>query len=117
MRMPAVFPEAITSLPEADVPFAGVRAYLSQSQDHQVVFMEFEKDLEVAPHSHGDQWAVVVAGRIDMVIGGERRTFGRGDSYFIPAGVEHSASVTAGYAEVAFFGDQVRYRARGRVGA
>lgn len=112
--MPTVFPSAITTLPEADVPLAGVRAYLSQSTDHQILFMEFEKDVRVASHSHGDQWAVVVAGRIDLVIGGEPRTFTKGDSYFIPAGVEHSASISAGYADVTFFADRARYHARGR---
>jgi mannose-6-phosphate isomerase-like protein (cupin superfamily) len=112
--MSAVFPQAIAALPEADVPLAGVRAYLSQSDGHQILFMEFERDVTVPSHSHGDQWAIVVAGRIDLVIAGERRTFRKGDCYFIPAGVEHSASVSAGYADVTFFADRARYLARGR---
>ena len=115
--MPALFPKAITRLPQADVPLGGVRAYLSQSDDHQILFMEFERDVKVPAHCHGDQWAVVVAGRIDLVIGGEERTFVKGDSYFIPAGVEHSASISAGYADVTFFADRARYLARGRARA
>lgn len=36
--MNAFYPEPITSLPEADIPFEGVRGWLSQGPDHQVVF-------------------------------------------------------------------------------
>jgi len=110
--MSSVFPSSILDLPEADVPLKGARAHLSQGSDHQVVFMEFEADAVVPPHSHGAQWGVVVAGSIELVIGGRRHAFARGDSYFIPEGVEHSARVSEGYAEVAFFADRDRYRAR-----
>jgi len=111
--MPSVFPETITRLPEAAVPIAGVRAWLSQSDDHQIVFMEFDREVVVPPHSHGAQWAVVVAGRIELTIGGAPRVYGAGDSYFIPAGVEHSARVSAGYADATFFADRDRYAAKG----
>lgn len=104
-----IFPEAITRLPQADVPAEGVKAYLSQSDDHQIVFMEFDRDVSIPAHSHGGQWAIVVAGRLDLVIGGQRKTFTKGDSYFIPAGVEHSATIHAGYADVTFFADRARY--------
>ena len=40
--MSAFFPEPITKLPEADIPLAGLKAYLSQSDRHQVLFMQFE---------------------------------------------------------------------------
>lgn len=108
--MPNAFPDPIMTLPEADVPIDGVRAYLSQSDDHQVVFMEFSKDVTVPEHSHESQWAVVLDGRIDVVIGGVARTLGKGDQYFIPKGVKHSAKVHAGYADVTFFNQKDRYR-------
>lgn len=110
--MPSVFPKTITGLPEAAVPFAGVRAWLSQGDDHQIVFMEFERDVVVPAHAHGEQWAVVVAGRIELTIGGRTRVYAAGDSYFVPAGVEHSARVSAGYADVTFFADRARYAAK-----
>jgi quercetin dioxygenase-like cupin family protein len=108
--MSKVFPDPIMSLPEADVPLDGVRAYLSQSEGHQVVFMEFSKDAVVPEHSHESQWAVVLEGRIDIVIGGEARTLGKGNQYFIPKGVKHSAKIYAGYADVTFFNQKDRYR-------
>lgn len=108
--MSGVFPDPIERLPEADVPLDGVKAYLSQSDTHQIVFMEFSKDVVVPEHSHESQWAVVLAGRIDLVIGGEAQTLMKGDQYFIPAGVEHSAKIYAGYADVTFFNQRDRYR-------
>lgn len=109
----SVFPDSVTRLPEADVPFDGVRAYISQGDDHQILFMEFDRQVEVPTHSHRSQWAVVLEGRIDLVIGGTPRTYRRGDRYFLPAGVEHSARVHAGYADVTFFEDRDRYRPKG----
>jgi len=110
MELAKVFPDPIMRLPEAYVPLDGMRAYLSQSEGHQVVFMEFTKDVLVSEHSHESQWAVVLAGRIDIVIGGEARTFGKGDQYFVPKGVKHSARIYAGYADVTFFNQEDRYR-------
>ena len=108
----SIFPDPITGLPVADIPLPGVRGYLSQSDGHQVVFMEFSQDAEVPEHSHEAQWAVVLEGRIDLVIGGKENTFGRGDRYFIPAGVLHSAKIHAGYADMTFFDSPNRYSPR-----
>ncbi len=108
--MSGVFPDPIERLPRADVPLDGARAYLSQSDTNQIVFMEFSKDVVVPEHSHESQWAVVLEGRIDLVIGGEAQTLRKGDQYFIPAGVEHSAKIFAGYADVTFFNQKDRYR-------
>jgi len=38
-----VFPEPIRNLPETDILLDGITAYLSQSDTHQILFMEFEK--------------------------------------------------------------------------
>lgn len=50
------FPDIIQNLPEADIPFEGVRGWISQSDDHQIVFMELEAIGEVPEHKHGAQW-------------------------------------------------------------
>ena len=108
--MSKAFPDPIMRLPEADVPLDGVRAYLSQSENHQIVFMEFSKDVAVPEHSHESQWAVVLEGRIDLLIGGEALTLRKGDQYFVPKGVKHSARIYAGYADLTFFNQKDRYR-------
>jgi hypothetical protein len=40
--MSEFFPEPITKLPEADIPLAGLKAHLSQSENHQVLFMLYQ---------------------------------------------------------------------------
>jgi len=39
--MDEVFPEPIRNLSEADIPLDGLTAYLSQSDTHQILFMQF----------------------------------------------------------------------------
>ncbi|MFC1881348.1 hypothetical protein ACFL2S_07625 [Thermodesulfobacteriota bacterium] len=43
------------------------------------------------------------------MIGGEESTFTKGDRYYIPSGVKHSAKVFAGYADITFFDEPNRY--------
>jgi quercetin dioxygenase-like cupin family protein len=108
--MPEVFPEPIRSLPQADVPLRGAKAYLSQSENHQIVFWRFDEDVEVPEHSHESQWGVVLEGKIDLVIEGVKRTYTKGDRVFIPKGAKHSAKIYAGYADISFFNERDRYK-------
>jgi len=110
--MPEVFPEPIRNLPEADVPLKGVKAYLSQSENHQIIFMEFDKEVEAPEHSHESQWGVVLEGKIDLVVDGVKRTYSKGEHYFIPKGVKHKARIYAGYADITFFNQKDRYKAK-----
>jgi len=109
--MTDIFPEPIRSLPLADIPFAGCTAYLSQADTHQIVFWQFDRDVDVPEHSHAAQWGMVVEGSIEMTIGGVTRTYTKGDHYTIPAGVRHRAKVYAGYADITFFDQKDRYHA------
>ena len=108
--MSEIFPEPIRNLPQADIPFDGITAYLSQADNHQILFMEFAKDVEVPEHSHEAQWGVVLARKVDLTIDGIKHTYSRGDSVFIPKGVKHSAKVHAGYADVSFFNQKDQYK-------
>ncbi len=108
----ARYPESLTSLPLADIPLEGVTGWLSQAADHQVVFFDIEPVGEIPPHSHGEQWGIVVEGEMELTIDGETRTYGPGDSYHIPAGVVHSATFRTRVRVIDFFADRDRYRAR-----
>lgn len=108
--MSKIFPDPIQKLPLADIPIDGVKAYLSQADTHQILFMEFSEDIEVPEHAHQSQWGVVLDGKSEMMIDGVRRVFEKGDQYFIPAGVVHSAKIYAGYADVTFFDQPDRYQ-------
>ena len=107
-----VFPAFVKDLPGADLPFEGLRGWLLSGENGQVLFNESDVDLDVPEHSHGDQLGVVIAGRIELTIGGRMAVCEKGDTYFIPAGVPHSASIHAGFRAVDYFADRSRYRER-----
>ena len=77
--MKEVFFEPIRNLPEADIPIERIKAYLSQSEDHQIIFMEFENDVDLPEHIHAAQIGMVLEGRIDLVINGEKTSYTKGD--------------------------------------
>jgi len=107
--MTEIFPQPIRDLPEADIPLDGIKAYLSQSNSHQIIFMEFEKDVDLPEHCHAAQIGVVLEGKIELTIGGERTAYTKGDRYYIPEGVLHSGKIHAGYADITFFNEPNRY--------
>ncbi|MBU1012085.1 MAG: cupin domain-containing protein [Bacteroidetes bacterium] len=108
--MTDLFPESIRNLPQANIPIKGLQAYLSQGTNHQIIFMQFSEDVEIAEHFHESQWAVVLEGKIEMLIDGVKKTFTKGDRYFIPSGIKHSAKIHAGYADITFFDQVDRYQ-------
>lgn len=107
--MNSIFPQPITELPEADIPIDGLKAYLSQGSEHQIVFMQFTKDFEMQEHSHESQWGIVFEGKIDLTIDGKMQTYRKGDRYFIPKGAIHSGKIYAGYSDMSFFNEPDRY--------
>ncbi len=108
--MSSIFPEPIINLPRADIPLEGVKAYLSQGENEQIIFMEFEKDVELPEHSHESQWEVVLEGKVDLVVMERKHTFSKGQRFFIPKGAKHSAKIYAGYTSIAFFNQKDRYK-------
>jgi quercetin dioxygenase-like cupin family protein len=107
--METVFPEPILSLPEADIPLKGIKAYLSQGGDHQIIFMQFAEDVDLQEHSHAAQWGIVLEGKILMTIDDKTCMYQKGDRYYIPKGVKHSGKIFAGYADMTFFHQKDRY--------
>ena len=105
------YPNIITTLPEADIPFKGIRGWLSQGKDHQLVFFDIPPIGKITEHSHGAQWGIVIDGEMDLTIGGITKTYKRGDSYFIPEGVSHSAEFKKRTLALDFFADKDRYKA------
>ena len=107
--MEEMYPEIITSLPEANITFFGIRGWLSQGDNHQVVFMEIEPVGKVPEHSHGAQWGIVVEGEMSLTIGGSTHTYRKGDHYYIPAGGVHSAEFRRKTFVIDFFAEKNRY--------
>lgn len=110
--MEHIFPDPIRNLPEADIPLDGIRAYLSQARDHQLIFMQFKKDVDLPEHAHAAQVGFVLNGKIDLIIDGIKREYKKGDIYYIPECVTHSGKIFAGYADITFFNEPDRYGAK-----
>jgi len=108
--MTETFPQPITDLPEADIPINGLKAFLSQGLNHQIIFMEFKKDVDLPEHFHESQWGIVLEGKIDLIIDGVKKTFVKGDRYFISKDIKHSGKIYAGYSDMSFFNQADRYK-------
>lgn len=105
------YPDFIQSLPALDVPFPEdvVQTNVVKSESGLVAFFTFHKYMELPPHAHGAQWGTVIEGEIEFTIGGVTKTYRPGDSYDIPAGVEHGAQIKAGTRVIDVFAEADRY--------
>ena len=106
------FPEMIEQLPDVDIQLEGVRGKLLQAGGQQIVFFELEPIGRIPPHSHGAQWGIVVSGEIELRIGASTRVVRKGDSYYIPAGVEHEARILIPSQVIDMFDEPERYQAK-----
>lgn len=106
------YPDLINAFPSIDVPFSKdvVHTAVVRSDAGLVAFFSFLKDMELPVHSHGAQWGTVVEGEIKFTIGGETKLYRPGDSYFIPAGVEHEAQIKSGTRVIDVFEEADRYK-------
>lgn len=110
MNISNSFPSIITNLPQAEIPIEGLQSYLIQGENQQVIFMSFDNDVEIPEHSHNAQWGVVLEGEIDLKISDITKTYKKGDTYFIPKDVIHSAKIKKGYKDLTFFNQKDRYK-------
>ncbi|WP_321298257.1 cupin domain-containing protein [Marinifilum fragile] len=108
--MQDIYPDMIKNLPEADIPFNGVRGWVAQGENHQIVFFDIEPIGEVPRHSHGAQWGMVIDGDMDLTINEETQKYRKGDHYFIPDGVLHSAKFNRRTIVMDYFAERDRYK-------
>ncbi|MBA3908736.1 MAG: cupin domain-containing protein [Rhodobacter sp.] len=108
------FPEFIKAFPGIAVPFPEdvVQTSAVRSDAGMVAFFTFLQDMTLPMHAHGAQWGTVIEGEIEFTIGGKTRLYRPGDSYSIPAGVEHGAVIKAGTRVVDVFAEADRYTLR-----
>ena len=103
------YPDCIQNLPKAKIPFQGVQAYIAQGSQFQVGFFEIEPIGVVPPHSHSAQYGFVIEGELLLTIGDDTKLYKKGDSYYIPEGVVHSAEVKTFCRVIDFFAEPARY--------
>ena len=106
------FPAVVRDLPEIDITLPGVRGWPLQGESKQVVFFDIEPVGVIPEHAHGAQFGVVLDGEMSLTIGGETRRYGRGDSYFIPAGAPHRAVFHSRFRAIDVFDEAARYRSK-----
>jgi quercetin dioxygenase-like cupin family protein len=107
------YPEVITQLPEANIQIEGVKAWILQSEKHQLVFFEMEPSAQVPEHSHDyDQWGIMIEERMELTISGKTRTCKKGDEYVIPAHAKHKVRLLTKSRVMDFFSEKSRYRTK-----
>ncbi len=79
----------------------GIRSKLESGTNLTMAFMEIAPNKEGAAHDHPfDQCGVVVEGEIEMSVGEQKKSLGPMESYFIPAGVNHSWKTMSSAAKI-----------------
>jgi quercetin dioxygenase-like cupin family protein len=106
------YPEMIRNCPEIDIPLEGIRGWLLQSDSKQAVFFDIQPVGVVPPHSHCAQWGLMIDGEMSLTIGGETKTYVKGDWYFIPENVVHSAKFLTAVHVIDVFDSPDRYKAK-----
>jgi len=105
------FPTVITDLPEADLPFEGVKAWILQGEKHQLIFFEMQPDAIVPEHSHNyAQWGMLIEGEMKLTINGKTLTIKKGDEYLIPSQAKHHATFPTKTRVIDFFSEKTRYK-------
>lgn len=107
------YAKVIADLPEADVQFEGIKAWILQGENHQLVFFQMEANAKVPEHSHDyAQWGMVIEGEMELTIDGKARNCRKGDEYLIPAGAKHKARFLRKTRVMDLFSERTRYRAK-----
>jgi len=109
-----IFPKMVTDLPEIDIPLEGVRGWLLQGTDRQVVFYEIEPIGAIPEHSHGEQWGIVVEGEAELIVNGVKKICRKGDHYHIPSGALHSVTVRTRSKAIDFFAEANRHKPKSK---
>ncbi len=105
--------KVITSLPEADIPFEGAKAWILQEETHQLVFFQWEANTRAPEHTHDyTQWGMMIEGEMELTIGDKTRNYRKGDEYLIPPKVKHKAHFLTKSRVIDLFSERARYRAK-----
>ena len=109
---PQEFPSFVQLLPEAELPAPGLRGWLLQGDTGQVLYHESDAEVDLPEHAHGEQWGVILRGRMELTIEGRIRILTRGDTYHVPAGARHRVHLFPGFRAVEHVGERNGYRVK-----
>ena len=100
-----MFPEIIKKVPVRDYGIDGLTTHVDHTPTGTVYFVTAEKEVVFPEHAHAAQWTIVVSGSCTFTTNGETKTYGAGETYYIPAGLKHQITLHAGYSEVDYVDD------------
>lgn len=103
--MSNIFPDIIKNVPLRDYGIEGLEVHVDHTTTGTVYFVNATKEVAFPWHCHAAQWTVVVSGECRFTANGMTTVYKQGDTYFIPAGLEHQITLCAGYAEVDYVDD------------
>jgi quercetin dioxygenase-like cupin family protein len=107
------YPEIITVLPEAVVQVKGIKAWVLQSERHQLVFFEMAANAQVPEHCHDyPQWGIMLKGKMQLTVDGKAYLIKKGDEYIIPANAKHHAIFLSKSRVIDFFSEKTRYKTK-----
>lgn len=109
--MSNVFESLKSILPHCEV-HPDVEAFLSQADNHQVVFMDFKEDVLVPTHSHAAQLEIVISGQVEITSPTGTKIYKTGDWFLLNEGDPHSGKISKGYKSVAVFFQKDRYKVK-----
>jgi len=104
------YPQMLRDLPEIDIPIEGIRGWLLQGEDKQVVFFDIDPVGKMLEHSHCSQWGIMLDGKMKLTIGDETKIYQKGDWYYIPEGIAHSAEFLTKVFVIDVFDHSNRYQ-------
>jgi quercetin dioxygenase-like cupin family protein len=107
-----VYPDMIRDLPEINIQVEGIRGWLLQGGDRQVIFFDIQPVGEIPPHTHCAQWGIMLKGEMSLTIDGATRVYRKGDWYYIPGDVMHSANFLSHVNVIDVFDAPDRYSAK-----
>ena len=100
-----MFPDIVKKMPSRDYGIDGLEVYVDHTSTGTIYFVSAKKEIVFPKHSHAAQWAVVVSGQCKFTANGETKIYKQGDTYFIPANLEHQITLGAGYSEIDYVDD------------
>jgi quercetin dioxygenase-like cupin family protein len=97
MNPMAVFPDWFKAFKHVEL-WPGMDMAVLSGHAGQVGFASVQEETFVPEHVHAGQWGFILEGQVTFTLGGEAKTYTKGQYYYIPAGVPHSALLAAGTA-------------------
>ncbi|UCE10658.1 MAG: cupin domain-containing protein [Candidatus Thorarchaeota archaeon] len=85
------FADIVKKLPRAKIPVPGVKGWVQQGLESQLVFFEINESVRISPHTHGPQFGFIIEGKAEIKIEGNVHKLTAGSYYYIPAGSVHEA--------------------------